>query len=347
MAAVVALGSLYGCSRTPAETPTKPTPPVSVQIVQAKKGDIARSFVLPGMVVAYQQATLYAKVGGYLKSIAVDKGDEVKQGALLADIEVPELLADEAKYKAELEVAATDFKRVQEAVQKAPDLVIAQMVDQAKGKFEIAKANLERNETLLGYARIIAPFSGIVTRRMVDPGAFIAAATSGSAAQTAALLTLADLSKVRVQVAVPENEVQFVTKGTPISFTVDGLPGKTFQGAVTRVSFALDDATKTMLAEAELENANRELRPGMYASVKVFAEKRTDALLLPVDAVLVEKVKTSVFVADGGKARKVPVKTGFFDGTSFEVLDGLPPNAAVILIGKQTLNDGQAVQVAR
>jgi membrane fusion protein (multidrug efflux system) len=180
---------------------------------------------------------------------------------------------------------------------------------------------------------------------MVDAGAFIPAATGGSAAQSAALLTLADFSKVRVQVAVPESEVKFITKGTPIAFTVDGLPGKTIEGVIIRIAYALDDVTKTMLAEAEVANANRELRPGMYASVRLFSEKKTDAVLLPADAVLVEKAKTSVFIIDGGIARKVAVSTGFADGAAFEILDGIAADARVILIGKQAINDGQTVQV--
>ena len=121
--------------------------------------------------MAYQQATLYAKVAGYLKTIAVDKGDAVKEGALLAEIEVPELIADRAKFKAELEVAQIDYQRVSDAQKKASDLVVPQTVDNARGKLEIAKANLERNETLLGFARITAPFGGTVTRRPGPPGA--------------------------------------------------------------------------------------------------------------------------------------------------------------------------------
>lgn len=345
-AALVAI--VTGCNRAepPAPKPAAPSEPVPVRTVRVQRGDITRTVVLPGAVLAYQQATLYAKVGGYLKAIPVDKGDEVKQGQLLADLEVPELLADRAKYKAELEVAAADFNRIEEARSKAPDLIIAQAIDEAKGKYEIARANLERNETLLNYARILAPFSGVVTRRLVDPGAFIPAATGGSA-PTAALLTLADFTKVRVQVAVPEGEVKFVTHGTPLTFTVDGWPGKTFTGAVTRVSYALDDATKTMLAEAELDNANRELRPGMYALVKLFADRKAGVPLLPADAVVVEKAKTSVFIVEAGKARKHPIKTGFADGTSFEIVEGLPADAAVIVIGKQSLNDGQSVQVTK
>jgi membrane fusion protein, multidrug efflux system len=341
---------LVGCNASTSQPPkagTAPAAPMEVKTVRPRRGAITRSVMLPATISAHQQATLYAKVGGYLKAIAVDKGDDVKEGAVLAELEVPELLADRAKYKAEWEVATADFHRVQEAVQKAPDLVIAQAVDQARGKLEIAKANIERNETLLGFARIIAPFSGVVTRRMVDPGAFIPAATGGSAAQNAALLTLADFSKVRLQIAVPENEVKFITKGTPATFSVDGWPGKKFEAAISRISFALDDTTKTMLAEAEVANPNRELRPGMYASVRLDAERKTDALLLPAEAVLVEKAKMSVFLVDSGQARKISVKTGFADGASFEIIEGLPPEAAVILIGKQPLNDGQRVQVTQ
>src|SRR5205823_1609975 len=154
----------------------------------------------------YQAATVYAKVTGYLKAITVDKGDGVKEGALLAEIEVPELLADRAKYKAEVEVSGLDYKRLAEAQKKAPDLVIPLSVDTARGKLEVAKAGLERAETLLQFTKIAAPFSGVITRRMVDPGAFIPAATAGSTPQNAALLTLMDFNTIRLQVAVPEAE---------------------------------------------------------------------------------------------------------------------------------------------
>src|SRR6266581_6082698 len=182
-------GLLCGCERGGvASSPAKTEPPLEVKTVHPKRGSITRNVTLPGEVKAYQQATLYAKVAGYLKTSSVDKGDFVKEGALLAEIEVPELLADVTKYKAEVEVAELDYQRLSESKKKAPDLVVPQTVDEAKGKLDIAKANLERTETLINYAKIIAPFSGVVTRRMVDPGAFIPAATSGSAAQNAALL---------------------------------------------------------------------------------------------------------------------------------------------------------------
>ena len=319
--------------------------PVNVQTAQPKRGPISRRITLPAEIAPYQQATLYAKVAGYLRSIPVDKGDVVKQGDLLADIEVPELLADRAKFAAEVQVAEIDYKRVQNAEKKAPDLVVPQTVDDAKAKLDVARANQARNDTLLSFTKITAPFSGVITKRLVDPGAFIPAATMGSAAQNAALLTLVDYDVVRVQVAIPEPEVPFITEGLPAKVTVDELPGRTFDCSITRYSHALDDATKTMLAEIEVANVKHELRPGMYATVVISVERKDDALLIPADALVVEKVNNSVFTVVDNKAKKVPVKVGFSDPNVVEIIEGLPPGQPVITVGKQNLTDGQPVNV--
>src|SRR5439155_5242355 len=143
----------------------QPALPVPVHLVSVKNGEATRSITLPGNVLAYQQAMLYAKVAGYVKTVAVDKGDSVSAGSLLAEIEVPELIADRAKYQAELEVAALDYQRIRDAQKKAPDLVVPQSVDTAKSKSDIAKANLDHTEILLSFAKITAPFPGVITKR--------------------------------------------------------------------------------------------------------------------------------------------------------------------------------------
>jgi RND family efflux transporter MFP subunit len=319
--------------------------PVEVASVTPTRGDIYRFVTLPGSIKANQQATLYAKVPGYLKSITVDKGDRVTAGQSLGEIEVPELAADAVKYRAEVQVAETDFKRLSEAAKTSPDLVTPQAVDEAQGRLDIAKANLERTETLLKYSHLVAPFSGVVTMRFVDPGAFIPSATSGSAAQTAAVVTLMDFDTVRVQVAVPEVEAAFVRTGEPVRVTTESLPGKTFAGMVSRQSFALDEATRSVLVEADLPNADLALRPGMYATIKIGVEKHADALLIPAAALVTEKSGASVLVASNGKAKKTPIKAGFSDGLKVEVLSGLAGNEAVILAGKTPPADGAAITV--
>jgi len=328
-----------------ASSPPKSDQPSDIRFVHLSRGEITRFVTLPGEIKPYQVAVIYAKVAGYLKTITVDKGDAVTEGALLAEIEAPELVADRAKFKAEVELAELDYKRLSDAQKKAPDLVVPLSVDSAKSKSEVAKANLDRAEILLRFARITAPFSGIVTRRIVDPGAFIPAATSGSTPQNAALLTLMDFQTVRVQVAVPEAESSLVSTGQPVKVLIEGLPNRAFTGQVSRLSYALDESTKTMLVEADLPNQKLELRPGMYATVKIGIEKKETAQLLPAEALLMEKANGFVFTVKDNKAQKVPVKIGFNDGARVEILGGLTVNDTVIIPGKRPLSDGQPVRV--
>jgi membrane fusion protein, multidrug efflux system len=320
--------------------------PITVKVVNPSRGEIIRYVKLPGSIRANQQATLYAKVAGYLKSIAVDKGDRVQAGQSVGEIEVPELQADLAKYKAELNVAERDYERTSTAQQKAPDLVTPQSVDDAKGRLEVAKANQRRTQTLLSYAKVVAPFSGIVTARFVDPGAFIPAATSGSAAQNAAIVTISDFVTVRVQVPLPELEASLAKVGQPVKLTVEALPGKIFEAQISRFTYALDETTRTMLVEADLANPDLMLRPSMYASVSVGLEKHSNALQIPVGALLMEKANAFAFIAEDGKAKKSALQIGFNDGANVEVLSGLSDKDRVILAGKLTLGDGTPISFA-
>ncbi len=234
----------------------------------AKGASTSAAISLPAEIRPYQQAVLTAKVAGYLRTLPVDKGDKVRAGELIADIEVPELVADRAQFKAQVDVARLDYDRVQQAIKSAPDLVTPQNVDQALGKLQVAQAQLDRVNTLLRYARITAPFSGTITARYVDPGAFIPVPSS-SDPKSGAIVSLMDFSKVRVQIPVPEDEASKIVKGTPATFTVQGLPTRIFHASITRVSYALEQGSKTMLAEIEMENPGGLLRPGMYASVQL------------------------------------------------------------------------------
>lgn len=232
------------------------------------------------------------------------------------------------------------------ARQKAPDLVTPQSVDEATGRLEVAQANLERTESLLEFSQLKAPFAGVVTARFVDPGAFIPAATSANTAGGAAVLTLMDFSVVRAQVRVPEGEASLIKRGQPVRIAVEGLPGRSFETTVSRLSYALDEATRTMLVEAELPNPNLELRPGMYAQIRLGVEEHSDALRIPVGALVMEKANAFAFGVDGEVARKKAIKIGFNDGTLVEVLSGLSGAETLVIPGKASLVDGQPVQVA-
>jgi membrane fusion protein (multidrug efflux system) len=334
---------LYANVRAASAAESKPA--IVVPVVQAKRGDIIRYITLPGSIRANLEAILYAKVAGYVAIAAVDKGDAVKQGDLLAQIEVPELSADLKRYEADARVSEIELQRLSAAQKKAPDLVLPMALDKARGALDSANAYIERTQTLLGFAKITAPFNGIITMRYVDPGAFVPAATTGSTPQSAALFTLMDFSVVRVQTAVPEPEVPFIRVGIPVKTTLDELPGHTFDGKVTRQFYALNERTRTMLVEIDLPNPDLVLRPGMYTTVKVGVEKHDNALLIPVDAIVMEKTAAFVYKYAAGKAHKTPVTVGFNDGTNVELLKGTEAGEQIIVAGKLPLTDEQAVQI--
>ena len=341
----VTLMCAVACTATETPKAAAATAPTVVKTTSVTRGPITRTLTLPTFrILPYRSATIYAKVSGYLKSVSVDKGDPVTTGQPIAEIEVPELQADETEFKAEASVARANYERMAAAAKRSPDLVVPQTVEELRGKAEVADAKLQRTRSLLAFAHITAPFGGIVTARFLDPGAFLPAATAGSTPQSAALLTIMDASRVRVQIAVPESDVPFVRNGVVARVRVEELPGQVFSGTVTRFSHALDEATKTMLAEIELANSSEAVRPGMYASVSLEIERHSAALLLPSDAVSVEKAGTFAFVVSGGTLHKIPIRIGFRDAANVEIVSGLETGSVVARIGKSVLADGQAVR---
>lgn len=228
----------------------------------------AAALVLPAQVVAYQAALITAKVAGFVKRIGVDKGDRVQAGQLIAELEVPELQADRLKYRAQFDVAERNLERIERAARAAPDLVTPEQLDIQRGRVEVARAELNRVEALLRYARVTAPFTGTITARYVDPGAFVPV-PSGADARGAGIVTLMSLSRVRVQIPVPERAAASVRPGCPALIHASTLPAAGIAASITRVSYALSRRTQTMLAEIDMANPGHRLLPGMYVSVQL------------------------------------------------------------------------------
>ena len=315
-------------------------------VTRLKTGDITRSVQLLGEVRPNQQVALYAKVGGYVKALRADIGDRVAAGQVLAELEVPELIADEARTRAELALAELEHRRLQEAAKQAPDLVPRQQVDAAAAKLAVAKAAQERNASLLGFALIRAPFAGVISRRSVDVGAFVPAATGGGAGP-AALFVLTDFATVRVQAALPESEAGLAAPGQPVSVLAEAAGAKPYASQLTRLSGVLENPSKTMLIESVLPNPDGALKPGMYANVRLGIETHRGVRLLPLTAVIMEKTVATAYVHEAGKARRRVLKAGFNDGANLEILDGLKPDEDVLVVGTATLTDGQPVTLTR
>ncbi|MGH9398551.1 MAG: efflux RND transporter periplasmic adaptor subunit [Terriglobia bacterium] len=345
---------------------------IPVGVVTAARRNIDREITLPGTLVAFYQATLYGKVAGYVRSIRVDKGDDVHRGETLAVLEVPEMvdevdqaraayqqtLANLNQAKAQAELQAVTYQRFKEVHLKDPDAVAKQELDEYRSKFDVAEAkielakarvataqaNLNRLIALHQYADITAPFTGTITARFVDPGALIQAATSSNQSQP--IMTVQDLDTIRVYVSVPEVNVPFIHVGIPASLTTAAYPGRVFRAAVTRFADALDSATRTMRTEIDVRNPRHVLRPGMYADVTLELEKVRRALVIPDSALVVLGSQKFVWLARDGLAHRVEVNTGLDDGTEVEIHTGLSAGEQVVVTGKDNLTEGSALEVS-
>lgn len=359
------------------------TQALDVEVVSPARGDIVRTISLPASIEADQQAILYSRVSGYLESIAVDIGDRVSQGQLLAKIDVPEISDQLREGEAELAAAAADrrmadaelasagaksklqtltFERLQAVRTAEPDVVSQQDVDEAKAQSAMAAANVKETEsqilridsrikqleaakqrlqTLLGFAEIRAPFDGIVTDRFVDPGALLQAATSSDSVQK--IVAVAKVDKVRVAIDVPESEAPHVRASGDATVVIDAMPGKQFQGSISRFSRSLNPATRTMRAEIDLPNPDGVLLPGMFGRATLTLAIRAGAVTVPAEALHAEGERSFVYEVIGGRARRVDVETAPGDGIDIEITGGLNGSERVIVAAREPLSDGTAV----
>jgi membrane fusion protein, multidrug efflux system len=354
-AAIVLAGAalLAGCHHEDAEAPAAAP---QVVVIRPQRGEAIRSITLPGDAVGYYQSALYAKVTGYLKDIQVDKGDPVKKGEVLANIEVPELRQRLDRARSNLEIQRLTYDRLDKVWKEDPRLVARQDVDMAFSKFQQAQAEYNELAAMVAYTQIVAPFDGIVTERFVDPGALIRAGgqdsatapmegTANAGGSAAPVVSVADISKLRVYVYVPQDAVGYVRVGMPVRLEFRELPGHTYMASVARFAHSLDLSTRTMLTEIDLDNSRREIYPGMYANATLELERHGDAIKLP-DSAVADSPNGGhfVLVARGGRLEEVPVTIGINTGIYMEITSGLSGSEKVVRSLTAALSSGEQVR---
>lgn len=345
--------------------------PVLVEVLRPERGTLVRRIDLVASLEPWEQATLYAKASGYLKSISVDRGDRVRAGDVLAVLDIPEmedevrqLEARRTQAEAEVRNAEADVRlqeltvgRLQAIRAEEPGATTQQELDLATGRLEAAqaslaaaqarlgvvRADLARLTTLLGYARITAPYDGIITERFVDPGALV---TAGTQSKPTPIVRIVNASRLRAMVDVPETEVAHLEEGKAARLRLDAHPGRIFEGAVSRFSRALDPKTRTMRTEVLIVNKEGILAPGMFGSISLDLERREDVLTLSPTSVHFQKDQTYVFVAENGRVRRVKVICGADDGNAVEIVSGLTGTEAIIARASAPLADGTPIAVA-
>ena len=323
----------------------------TVSTIKPEQAPATESLELPGSVQAYNNALIHARTNGYLLNWYTDIGARVKKGQLLAEIDTPEVDEELRQARADLRTAQANFSLAQTTNDRWQGLVSHQAVSQqaadaaagdASAKKAIlasAQANVARLNDLESFKRVLAPFDGVVTSRNTDIGALI------NAGQGVALFSVADLSKLRIYVQVPQPYAPGVKAGLPADVEFPEHPGKTYPAQVVSTSNALDPNVRTLQVQLQLDNHNGELFPGAYAEVHFKLPPTAGSLRLPASALLFRTTYLQVAVV--GPDHRVTLKsitTGRDFGTSVEVLSGVGPADDIVLNPPDSLATGTLVR---
>lgn len=359
----------FSAGRTGGAAPREQEP-IPVAVAATDRGTLANTIRLTAEFRPYQEIDVHAKVAGFIQSIPVDIGDRVKEGGLIATLEIPELDQDLKKAAAGVEAAREEvnkaqadyqeahelFTRLQSVAAQHPKLVAQQDLDDARTKDDAASADLEsakrrveeaqaeqsRQLALVDYSKIIAPFDGVVTKRYADTGALIQAGTSSSTEGTA-VVRFAQENILRVMFPVPESAVATVQDGVQVRIEVSGLD-RTLHGAVTRFSRQLNPETRTMETEVDIPNPDLSITPGMFGWADLTIDEHKDVLNVPVEAISSGDEPTVYLIGKDHKIVERPVKIGLQTPNRVEILSGLEQGDLVFIGNRTRVRPGQPVK---
>ncbi len=327
-----------------------------VSVFEARRAANASQIELPGSVVGLHETQVYARTNGYMKRGLVEIGQRVRKGQLLGELETPEQDQEMSQSRAALAQAEAQLALTRTTLDRWEKLVpqgaaTRQELDDKRGAFNVAKANADavqanvhRLEELKRFARVTAPFAGVITARTVDVGALV---SSGTTAGSRGLFSLAQIDSVRVFVNVPQTNVASIAPGLPADVAVQELGGVVFHGRVARSANALDPSTRTLLTQVEVANPSLKLLPGMYAQVRFRSTRASPPLLIPANALLIRADGPQVAVVrPDGRVHLQRVELGRDFGNEVEIASGLDDHAMVIVNPSDEVMEGAMVKAS-
>jgi membrane fusion protein, multidrug efflux system len=297
---------------------------------------------LEGELKPYEEVAIYARANGFVQSVRVDRGTQVKSGQLLLTIVAPELNAQRAEAQAKLQVDKSTAARLSAASQ-TPGAVAAHEVELAEAAVTADQARVDALRAIEQYLNVTAPFDGVVTERNVHPGALVGPQAGSSGPP---LLRVEQVAKLRLTIPVPESLVGAIAQGTPATFSVRAFPGVNFTGITSRISRSVDEKTRSMAVELDVSNTDGRLAPGMFADVKWPVKRAAPSLFVPPAAIVSSTEKTFVERIKDGVVEQVPVTRGVTQGDLIEVIGPLKEGDLVARRGNEELRNGTHVNVA-
>lgn len=366
LAVCMGLGwGVYRYAQAQAEQSVPPVEkrPLAVEVMRLTNRTVEERADLVGSLQAGAEVQILSRISGYIDEIPVDVGDAVEKGQVAVQLDDREQREAISAAKAALEVAEAELESQKAQVAQARRVVkrheklhesgagTEQQLEQAQSQLDIAtaqqqvkqaqvnraKSDLEQGQLVLQDTEIVAPMAGYVAERFVDEGDL--------AKPDVPLLRIVAIETIRMVVHVTESDYTRVKIGQKATVRVDAFPDRRFGGTVVRKAPALNPNTRTAAVRIEVPNPDESLKPGMHARVTLVFDRREDADVLPVAAVVEHQEQPAVFVVEGDppQAQLQPVQTGFNDGEIVEVLEGITSEDRVVTLGSGLVESGQTV----
>jgi RND family efflux transporter MFP subunit len=341
----------------------------ALRIEKVKAIDTPKEIHLPATTQAFDAATIYARQSGYISQRRVDIGSRVKTNDLLAVISAPEVDDQLTQARAQLQQMQATLEQTQATralanvtnnrftplvkqgweTQQTGDQNFYNLaaqnaaVDVAKSNIQAQKAQIARLERLQSYERVVAPFDGVITLRNIDIGSLVTAdATSGTP-----LFAIAHDNVLRVQVHVPQDVALQLKPGMEATLDIQELPGRKFTGKVARTANSLDPSTRTLLVEADVDNPDRTLSPGLYGTVHFMVPRPGPVIVVPSSALIFDQNGMQVAIYSDGAAHLQKVDISQDDGAQVQIASGLQPGQDIIVGPPAGLADGAKVKPAQ
>lgn len=329
---------------------------------------VSRIVELPGEFQPFLRVSVHAKVRGYVERVLVDRGSVVRKGQLLVELTASEMRAQIAEAESKVQAARSErlqaeaqlaavqstYDRLKKAadtpgaiganelVQAQKQVEAAQALVQSKQQArQAAEAAVRAQKDFEAYLRITAPFDGVVTDRLVHPGALVGPGSDP------VLLVIQQVSHLRLVIAVPEENVGGIVRGARVQFHVPAYPGRTYAGTVARIAHALDQKTRTMAVELDVFNRDGSLSPGMYPSVKWPVRRSGPALFVPKTSVVTTTERTFVIRDQNGHAEWINVSKEPAEGDLVEVFGNLLAGDMVVRRATDEIREGAPLVPAK
>lgn len=311
---------------------------VSVKVETVKTEEISLAFSANGNFAPFQELRFSAEKPGRVVRVLVDEGDRVRIGETLAIVRSEQITADLQTAQASYQNALTDYSRFENAFKTGG--VTKQQLDQAKLSLVTSKSRLQQAKVNIGDTNIKATINGIVNKKYIEPGSVLGAATP--------LFDIVNVSKLKLQVNVNENQVAGLKLGNTISVTASVYPDATFSGKITFIAPKADSSLNFPVEIEIVNTAGNDLKAGMYGTAKFASNQQKRSLLIVSRNAFVGSVSSNeIFVIENGTAKLKTVTAGRILGDKVEILNGLSDGETVIVTGQINLQDGSKVDIIK